>query len=233
MGKIMLNDIEYSGGIVNAQGVFIDTDNVIVATTSWTTSMTYTATQDCIVVIENDAYNSHIKITIDGVEIYDYGTSGQYVSIKQPFAVKKGQVIGATTTQSNQLSYTVYGIQAGTNTSGQIDYSTTEQKTGQKWIDGKDIWQKTIVKSNLSRVTESTVLIPSSELSGMYIIDVNAKYIEQGGNNRWTENIYANSTSLMITWMANGAIYRWTQWGSTGPQTFDAYITIQYTKTSE
>lgn len=37
------------------------------------------------------------------------------------------------------------------------NYSTTEQKTGQKWIDGKDIYFKTIVLDNvLSLPTAST-----------------------------------------------------------------------------
>lgn len=42
--------------------------------------------------------------------------------------------------------------------SGGIDYSTTEQNTGRKWIDGKDIFQKTIV-------LESTVLVKTSWIS--------------------------------------------------------------------
>jgi hypothetical protein len=51
---------------------------------------------------------------------------------------------GAATDTLNKLQVgaTIYDIPAGGG--GGIDYSETEQITGQKWIDGKTIYQKTI-----------------------------------------------------------------------------------------
>lgn len=38
-----------------------------------------------------------------------------------------------------------------------IDYSTTEQNTGRKWIDGKDIYQKTLIIEEASYSTSMTI----------------------------------------------------------------------------
>lgn len=238
MGKIISNGINYSG-LINAQGVFIDTNNVIQASTNWTTSMSYTATQDCFVVIENDAQSSHFKATIDGVEIYDYGTSGQYVCIKQPFAVKKGQVFGATTNQSNTLSYTVYGIQQG-STSGILDYSTNEQFTGQHWIDGKPIYQKTYVKVMEAYSTSDDGYVIARDLTNVdNVIDINGtikvatglhvlenSFINVSGFSMLSSYefaIHLNDSGVLLLWTGN------TSYGS-GVVGNTAMITVKYTK---
>ena len=43
-------------------------------------------------------------------------------------------------------------ISSGGSGSGLPDYSTTEKKTGQKWIDGKDVWFK-VVEGDLTSIT--------------------------------------------------------------------------------
>ncbi|MEE3334370.1 MAG: hypothetical protein VZR54_08930 [Ruminococcus sp.] len=49
--------------------------------------------------------------------------------------------------------------------SGGVDYSTTEQNTGIKWIDGKDIYQKTYVFENTSISPQNPVKI--ADISGV------------------------------------------------------------------
>lgn len=49
----------------------------------------------------------------------------------------------STTYSSSKIEQLISGIGGGG-----VDYSTTEQDTGLKWIDGKPIYQKTITKNN-------------------------------------------------------------------------------------
>lgn len=52
-------------------------------------------------------------------------------------------------------------ISSGGSGGGLPDYSTTEKKTGQKWIDGKDIYFK-VVEGNLSTIT--TIISDTSNI---------------------------------------------------------------------
>ena len=133
-----------------------------------------------------------------------------------------------------QVSSTIYAIPSGGG--GGQSYSTTEHIIG-TWIDGSTLYEITLKKENLSRVTTSTVLFLRSEMPSNIdkIIDMRALYAENRANGGvWTENTYGASNSyIMNTWLAGSGpdIYRWTQWG-TGPQTMTAYVTLKYTKTS-
>lgn len=61
--------------------------------------------------------------------------------------------------------------------SGAIDYSTTEQNTGRKWIDGKDIYQKTFIdETTFSGSSTHTHNIPNSLIDGIHeVISVESK----------------------------------------------------------
>lgn len=129
-------------------GVFIDTDNVIVSeTTIAAGGLSYTATEDCFVSLYLWGSNS-TSINIDGNYI-----AGNFSADKQTFNLflKKGQILTTTSGNANN-TYKVYGIQAGTNPSIP-DYSTTEHKTGRKWIDGSDIWECTITGLSIQVTT--------------------------------------------------------------------------------
>ena len=148
VGLIRITD-EADCGNINAYGVFIDTDNIIQANTPFTTSATYTATEDCCVYIlfcGNNTSSGFVKI--DNKEVGKLSRNDSTgIFVGQYFYIKRGQTISVETPNVQGLSYTVYGIQSGSNviSKGGIDYSTNEQKTGQKWIDGSDIYQKTYV----------------------------------------------------------------------------------------
>lgn len=147
-GLITITD-RFTADAMFVNGVFIDTDNEITSGTySASNPLSYTATEDCIFVIYMIANNSHAYLYIDNVMVYDVFSNGTQVFAPM-IMLKKGQTLSTVTSYSDSSGYTVYGIQSGTNPSIP-DYSTTEHKTGRKWVDGKDIWEcSTTTHSNL------------------------------------------------------------------------------------
>ena len=108
-----------------------------------------------------------------------------------------------------------------------VHYSENEQVVG-TWIDGSTLYEKTIKKQNISSVSSSTVLVPSSELTGINIIEIGGSYVSRTSNSIYAINTYINSSTITATWLAEDNIYYWLYWGAT--DTYDAYITIRYTK---
>lgn len=159
MGKIISNGIEYVG-LTNINGVYIDTNNVIISLTEYKPSMTYTATEDCYVVLYT-VFGSNTTIYINSEIVGNFDGSGN-LGITNNFYLKKGQTISVANASSSYNSYyIVYGVQQSSTSQGSssvIDYSTTEQKTGQKWIDGNDIYFKT-VQGTLGNSGDTTTLI--------------------------------------------------------------------------
>jgi hypothetical protein len=103
-----------------------------------------------------------------------------------------------------------------------LSYFTTEQKTGGKWIDGKDIYRKTFIGSGIS----SEVIILSTELNKTTITPIK---VYGFGENSADGNLlcvgYGNGANVLVS---NNRI----QFG--GDYTFSAYnITIEYTKTTD
>ena len=156
MGALHVNGQKATGvNITLADGVFIDTDNVIVAKTSYTPStFSYTATEDCVLYIEIPAqggYSTFLEIDgkkVQGVNLAGSGTTNYLIAT---VLLKKGQT--ATLSSSNLPSvtpdYAVYGIQQGT-IEGKLQpviYSLEEREVG-VWTDGKPLYQKTIIKDS-------------------------------------------------------------------------------------
>lgn len=112
---------------------------------------------------------------------------------------------------------------------GGVSYSTTEREVG-KWIDGSTLYEKTIVKQNISSVSSSTVLVPSSELTGINIVEIGGSYVSITTASTYPINAYINSNTIIATWFSEGDIYYWLYWGDS--DTYDAYITIRYTKSN-
>lgn len=108
-------------------------------------------------------------------------------------------------------------------------YSTDEHIVG-TWLDGSTLYEKTIKKQNISSASSSTVLISSSELTGMNIIEIGGSYVSKTSNSTYAINVYINSSTIIATWLAEDNIYYWLYWGAS--DTYDAYITIRYTKTA-
>lgn len=116
----------------------------------------------------------------------------------------------------------------GDTPAGGISYSTEEQDTGLKWLDGKSIYQKTVVYTNAIAANSTTALAIADyiganvaqiiELNGITGngISINSCW-PQGGYN-WGIATYASGGNISIV-NASNAI-------SDG-----IYITVKYTKT--
>lgn len=113
---------------------------------------------------------------------------------------------------------------------GLPEYSTDEQLVG-KWF-GENLYQRTIVKT-VARVTAATETVTEAELLAIGITPSQIKHLEAilitTTGRVLQNNIYQNATSIFNVWLANNAIYRWNQWGTSTDG--DLYITVKYTKT--
>lgn len=140
-------DVASAGGI---DGVFIDAENVIQTSTTYTGSFTYTATEDCIVSLGYIVRSGvAFELKIDNVTVYDWastysGIGSQHLLIQ----LKKGQILSCTGDTQNASTYSVYGIQTGTTHSKfqPVIYSTEEREIG-VWTDGKPLYEKTFIYS--------------------------------------------------------------------------------------
>ena len=110
------------------------------------------------------------------------------------------------------------------------DYSTTEQDTGYKWIDGKRIYQKTIDFGNLPNNSGKSVDPNIQNLDKIIKIEG----IANGGNNAvmlplvYSSNDSSYNTELSFSYFT-GKIYIGT---NQDRSSYSAYITLYYTKTA-
>lgn len=115
------------------------------------------------------------------------------------------------------------------------DYSTTEQKTGRKWIDGRDIWEKTIVGTTI--VGGATTRKPHgiSDLSVLIDCTIMAHF-QDNGYWRALNFAYNNGLQINYDWYGGYAIDQTDilfQIGVNFAQFLDKwYATIQYVKSS-
>lgn len=123
----------WGGSVTNNYAGFIDTDNVIYSGVyNPTTPLSYTATEDCFVVVALIANSNPCVVSVDNKEIYRIYDNG-IGSITVPVPMKKGQTITATTSYSAEDSpYTVYGItyasggsEAPATDASEVEYDNT------------------------------------------------------------------------------------------------------------
>jgi hypothetical protein len=137
--------VQSGAGGASGGSPFIDTSNVIQAETTVTTESSYTATQNCCIRVESvSRSNDYSQVKINGEVIWSnaHWISGSPISLVLPLYVAEGQVV-TFKPNSDGLKYTVYGIYGSVPS-----YSTTEHKTGRKWIDGRDVWECTYEFTN-------------------------------------------------------------------------------------
>lgn len=111
---------------------------------------------------------------------------------------------------------------AGGGGGGGVNYSTTEQNTGLKWIDGKDIYQKSIFVDGAVSVSTSATTVSSSYFD-VSVVDtfISASAIRLTGSQ--------GTCSTPASAWKDGSSFK--IYGSTAVTNVD-YITVQYTKTS-
>lgn len=109
---------------------------------------------------------------------------------------------------------------------GGIDYSTTEQNTGVKWVDGKDIYQKSYHFTELTEQRSKNYDISSDNIDFVISSEGTVKFGTNGGFG-WFSMPYFDSSSYhadigakntQITIVSEG-------WYFT-----EAYVTLKYTK---
>ena len=193
-------DISGASGI---DGVFIDTDNVIQASTTIPTSneVTYTATEDCainfVIYSTGGGGGSNGYLKLDDEWIFAIGGGSL---IRDTLFVKKGQVVDFKSAGTNG-SYTVFGIQTGTTHSKfqPVIYSTEEREIG-VWTNGKPLYEKTIVDTLPSTTTSKDISLNISNIDN--IISIKGIAIRSDGA---TTQIEHARTDYTIWSMINGA----------------------------
>ena len=160
--------VDIKGG--NVYGAFVDTSRVI-ASGTWAGSLSYVATDDCFVFIDGDLQNSHFVVNVDGVKIFDLGSS-TYVEAMRLFPLKKGQTLTATRSTNYDLNYIVYGITQGTNgIFAPVIYSDNERVIG-VWRDNKPLYQRTFVLSSTITVSGSGTLLPNDIQTALADVEI-------------------------------------------------------------
>ena len=228
-GLVVVDDEYDFDGLYMVNGFFIDTDNVITSGTySSSTPLSYTATEDCIVVLYLIASNSHAYAYIDGVMVYDVFNSDTLVFAPM-ISLKKGQILTASTSFADPSGYTVYGLQ----TSDDVPdpnyhvYSTDEKVVGE-WIDGKPLYEKTIIlkENNVNKFTYTNNTYVSCLPSGLEHIDIIQMSADRTGEGYI--DVLSNSTEVIAVpeTTTSNLFFKDTH----NPK--NVIITIQYTKSS-
>ena len=166
MGDLILNGRRYSG-LIDAQGIFIDTDNVIYED-AFRGSMTYIATRDCFIRLYIVLGTGATYVDIDGVHIYTFYNNNT-IGDSAIVCLKKGQTISVINANTDTNSgYSVYGIQTGDNVTFLSEYASTCYDTNERevgcWVDGKPIYKKTF-RFN------STILLTANEWTNGINVD--------------------------------------------------------------
>lgn len=113
MGKMIMNGVSYG---INANstiyGAFIDTTNILKPRTAYAGSFSYTATQDCAVVVEvANATSNSASIFIDGALVGSIYGGNSVNQLTDTYYIKRGQTISGTTGVSGaEVGYAVYGL---------------------------------------------------------------------------------------------------------------------------
>lgn len=226
MGKIISNGIEY-GGIVNN---FIDYRAGIQAITS-NNGASYNITFD--EPLNTVDYNVYLQSV-------NYGGQG---FATMGYAVSNRTINGFTFTVYNTTGFSAHDIgwtaipqnSNGISTNDKINYSTTEQKTGQKWVDGKDIYQKTYVTiTDTQYGSEDAYLIGTIPNGLDNVIDFEGSLKTSDGYGysslngigsiaQWNFGIHISNTNLLLYGGSNF---------SSLPQNATCIVTIKYTKST-
>lgn len=115
----------------------------------------------------------------------------------------------------------------GGSSGGGVDYSTTEQNTGMKWIDGKPIYQKTYHFIEASATVEKDYDISSDNVD---FITSCVGCIKFGSTNKWYTVPRLSGGNYIAMISANNHEI------TVGAREYtytEAYATIQYTKTTD
>ena len=166
-----------------------------------------------------DAYDTTATYEVGDLVMYGYQL---YKCIT---AVSTAEAFDATKWERTTAAAEGSGGGGGT---GGIDYSTTEQDTGLKWIDGKPIYQKTV---NVGALPNTSASYVAHGILNIDTIVSNMGCAKNGdGTNLPLPNISTNLTYAIQVSVTSTDIVIQT---GVDRSAFSGYVTLQYTKTTD
>lgn len=188
-GLIQITD-EVDADVINAQGVFVDTSNIIVPNTTLNsgsktyTEFSYTATQDCFFRINSGKTSSDtLNCYIDNWSYSSYGTGYTCDAITETIPLKRGHTVKITGL-GNYCSYLVFGAQQGSQNVEDFPF------------DIERVFRETKSNVSLTTNTNNTVKTLTLERVGYYLLSVVDDY-QRNGNRSWSQ-IQTTSGSTII-----------------------------------
>lgn len=236
MGEIKYNGRTYSG-LIQANGCFVDTTNLLLATTSFRTSYSYTATEDCFVCLyvvpkEND----DVHVDIDGEKVAAWWR-GSAIADETARYLRKGQTISVVNAHASYDSFIwVYGLMQGSPITFLSEYASACYDTNERevgcWVDGKPIYQRTVHIGNLTFDSSWHNVAHGITDIDKVISCIGIMFGEDG--EFFSLPIYRSATQQGITWGIQGSSSEYLAYiNNWYNSTNDSYATILYTKTTD
>ena len=206
-------------------GVFIDTDNVIVDIASYGNDApipNYTAIEDCyirIYVMGKSEKTTTINVNSKAVSNAYFASNDGSQTIS--LYLKKGQILSISSEGYWNINYTVYGIQTGSKVI-KYNYSTSEHIVG-TWVNGKPIYERSI------NLAQFDITLNDNEWQNLMAIP-NADFLcgaEVSGQS-------PNTTHIVRFWIDNGYLKGASKTSIYLPNFSNSgvYATIRYTKST-
>lgn len=222
---------EATQGGRNTFGVFIDTSKIIVSTTTFRTDTSYTATEDCAVVVGvPTSANAESVIKINNVKVGAIYSQSGISATYDTFFVKKGQTIAVEPSYTQgDSSYTVYGLTYGTqNVFAPQIYSFSERQVG-VWTDGKPLYQKTY-EFTITSTGNNIVLDSTLTSDRIQLIDSVVSYKRSADGNYLSPMLASVVTRLFCN--SNGIEIERNGYDS-WMGTVTGVVTVKYTKVAD
>lgn len=171
---------------------------------------------DRIVLTSKLSLNDRIQlITYNEWASYDITTTTSFTLINEN-RMYIGSVVGLK-----------FGEGSGDGGSSEVTYSTTEHKVG-TWIDGSDVYEKTIVlrENGTDNYTYSNSVFSQSLPANINWINIESFYAKRGSGG-WVDCMNNQQETILVPNPTTQGIYFYSQMSHT-----DIIVTIRYTKTT-
>lgn len=228
-----ITDGEGGGGSGSGGISGLDWNNKVTVTTSVIPpqgNITYTPSKSGVLIISGYGNNTTISAVVSTSSSENFYAPLVHQSwTSSEIIVNANEELTITNGSSAQTmgGFEVYFVPflGGSSSPSSIDYSTDEQKTGQKWIDGKDIYTQTFYKANMSGNYNIDPIPPDFDK----LIKFEGSLYDYTSD-EWVVSLGAyNNNYYARPYVYNGYFYMETA----GYNPHDLYITVYYTKTTD